>query len=91
MTQDDSEDPLAARCQFEAKLIARAWEDPEFRRSLLADPRAAFEKELGRRLPAAFEIRVLEDTPVLYHFVIPRNPAGEGELADFELDNVVGG
>ncbi len=91
MTEEETEDPLAVRYELESKLVTRAWSDPEFRKALLANPRAAFEKELGRRLPAEFEIRVLEDTPTLYHFVIPRNPAGEGELADFELDNVVGG
>jgi hypothetical protein len=88
---DEEPDPLAVRYQRESRLIARAWRDPAFRAALRADPKAAFEQELGMRLPAELEIRVLEDTPVLYHFVIPRNPAGEGELADFELDGVVGG
>ncbi len=87
----EEEDPLAVRYQLESKLIRRAWQDAEFRKKLCADPRAAFEEALGRKLPDDFRIQVLEDTPTSYHFVIPRNPAGEGELADFELENVVGG
>ncbi len=88
---DHEPEPLEARYERESKLITRAWRDPAFRQALLADPKAVFEKELGIKLPADFEIRVLEDTAYVYHFVIPRNPAGEGELADFELDGVVGG
>lgn len=91
MTEQPPEEPLAERYRLESQLITRAWQDPVFRNALLADPRAAFEQALGRKLPAGFEIRVLEDTPTRYHFVIPRNPAGEGELADFELEQVVGG
>ncbi len=88
---DQEPDPLEVRFRRESKIVERAWQDPAFRQALLANPRAVFEKELGMKLPADFEIRVLEDTAHLYHFVLPRNPAGEGELADFELDGVVGG
>ena len=92
MTEEETApDPLVERMQLESRLIARAWADETFKQQLLANPKAALEKELGARLPEALEVKVLVDTPYMLHLVLPRNPAGEGELADHELDVVVGG
>jgi hypothetical protein len=89
--EEAAPDPLAERMQLLTWLIAHAWSDETFKQQLLANPKAALEKELGARLPEALEVKVLVDTPYVVHLVLPRNPAGEGELADHELDVVVGG
>lgn len=81
------------RRQSEARLLARAAQDPEFKRSLLADPRAAIEQEFGVKLPAGVNIRVLEEKGDDYYVVLPLNPEGRGngELNDAELEAVAGG
>jgi hypothetical protein len=45
-----------------ARIVARAWVDPEFKKRLIADPEATIE-ELGLRLPeTAPRLRILENT-----------------------------
>lgn len=56
-----------------AKLVAQAWADADFKARLLADP-AAFLKEVGVELPAGIELRVVENTAGLTHFVLPAPP-----------------
>ncbi len=53
-----------------AKLVARAWVDPEFRARFLADPMAAAE-ELGLATgPGQTPIVVLESSPSVHHVVV---------------------
>ena len=62
------ENALQVRRLLEARLITRAMEDPAFRDQLVANPRAAFEEEMGVPMPAALKLQVLEvpdDTLVL--------------------------
>jgi nitrile hydratase len=51
-----------------AKLVARAWVDPEFKKRLLADPKAAA-TEMGIDVSNTPELVVLENTPKLHHLV----------------------
>jgi hypothetical protein len=63
-----------------ARLIARAWHDPEFKGKLLGNPKAAIEQEFGVELPAEMEVSVLEDTPTHLHLALPSDrPASSGE------------
>ncbi len=64
------------------QVVARAWDDEDFRQRLLADPRAVL-AEYGMDVPEGMEIKVVEDTPEVCHLVLPASPAGE--LADEEL------
>jgi hypothetical protein len=64
------------------QIVARAWSDEDFRRRLLADPRAVL-TEYGLDVPEDREIRLVEDTPDVCHLILPVSPAGE--LADEEL------
>lgn len=52
-----------------ARVVARAWSDPEYRRRLLADGTAAC-AELGYSGVQGEYIVVLEDTPVLHNVVV---------------------
>jgi hypothetical protein len=41
----------SGRAQMERRLVERSLQDEDFRRRLLADPKAALEEELGTPLP----------------------------------------
>ena len=50
-----------------ARIVARAWVDPEFKKRLLSDPESAIQ-ELGYTLPeTAPRLRVLENTDKVHH------------------------
>jgi hypothetical protein len=72
-----------------SQITAKAWSDAAFKERLLADP-AAVAKEFGVPLPAGMQIKVVEDSPTLRHFVLPPRPAAE-ELSDEQLEHVAGG
>jgi nitrile hydratase subunit alpha len=52
-----------------AKVVARAWTDPDYRARLLADGTAAI-AELGFKGPQGEYIVVLENTPQVHHVVV---------------------
>ncbi len=57
-----------------AKIVAQAWADADYKARLLADP-AAVLKEAGLDLPAGVDLRVVENTANLAHFVLPAPPS----------------
>ena len=69
---------LEQKCtkDLRARLIARAWHDPDFKRQLLANPKAAIEQEFGIELPGDLEVTAVEDTPAHLHLVVPVNRTG---------------
>jgi hypothetical protein len=71
------------------KIIARAWTDEQYKARLVSDPRSVFD-EAGLDLPEGVEIRVVEDTPGINHFVLPVAPA-EGELSEETLEQITAG
>lgn len=88
---------MTTRKEFEAHLVAKAWKDPDFRKRLLAAPKAAVQEELGRihpgaSLPDSLEIRVYPETEHEVHLVLPRHPAEAGYAVEPEkLDDVAAG
>jgi hypothetical protein len=74
---------------FRARLAARALEDEEFRRELLANPRAVVEREckllLGAevKLPEDLRIEVHQEGSGVMHLVIPEG--GLPEEQDHDL------
>lgn len=81
------------RREMERSLVQRSMEDDSFREALLADPRAAIEREFGAELPEGGEIRVVEETADVVYVVLPVRAAQDpaSELSDSDLDAVAGG
>jgi hypothetical protein len=83
-----------SRHEFEATLIARAWQDETFKQELISNPKAVYTRELGQQIPDSLTIQVIEETPSTLYLVIPRNPASAQvteELSDQALEAVAGG
>ena len=77
------------RRDFEARIVANAWRDPNYRDALCKNPKAVVQRELSAldpsiALPAALQVQVHEETPDSYHLVLPRNPR------DITLHELVG-
>jgi hypothetical protein len=81
------------RREFELQLIEKAWKDDAFRQALLTDSQGAVERELGAKLPAGIQVKVLAETPDTFYLVLPANPdrAPAGELTNQQLEPVAGG
>lgn len=71
-----------------AMVIDRAQSGPEYRKRLMAEPRAAF-RELDIDLPPGFKVTVLESTATSHYLVLP--PRDGDELSDEDLEAVAGG
>ncbi len=76
--------------KFRAKIIARAWKDPQYKQKLLKNPKAAF-KEMGYDLQGQFEVRVVEDTQKIHTFILPVCVARSEEMSDQELEKFAAG
>lgn len=61
------------------EIIERAWQDPEFKQRLLAEPKRTIEEALGITLPEEIEIFIHEQTPTTLHLILPLKPEGAGE------------
>ena len=84
----------SGRSEIERTIVQRSMEDEDFRQRLLEDPRAAVEREMGRRLPEGVQVRVVEESADTIYLVLPSASAlGDqgGELSDQELEAVAGG
>jgi hypothetical protein len=80
------------RRDLEAKIVARAWSDDDFKAKFLADPKAMFEEHLGTKLPETLVMKAHEETADAIHFVIPAKPRIDlDELSDEDLEKVAGG
>lgn len=69
-----------------AKLVAKAWADEDFKERLLADPMRIL-AEFDMEFPEGKELRVVEDSDEVMHFVIPKRP----ESATFSEKSFSGG
>ncbi|BAI74514.1 nitrile hydratase (plasmid) [Azospirillum sp. B510] len=91
MTDQTQSAPMTRR-DLEAKIVARAWSDDDFKAKFLADPKAMFEEHLGTKLPETLVMTAHEETPDTIHFVIPAKPQIDlDELSDEDLEKVAGG
>lgn len=77
--------------EIQTRIIGRAATDANFRQQLLANGRAAIEKELGIELPADLEILVIEETPRKLCLVLPMKEEARRGLSDAELKSVAAG
>jgi hypothetical protein len=69
-------------------ITVQALKDTNFRKELVADPTATFEKYSGQ--PAGTKVFVHENSASELHFVLPP-PIEQGELSDEDLEKVAGG
>jgi hypothetical protein len=78
--------------QAQGQIIGRAWEDKEFEKALVADPRAAIKQVAGLEIPPGVTVKVVQETENTLYLVLPQNPlGGEGELSDEALATIAGG
>mgnify|MGYP001320377014 CR=1 FL=1 len=66
---------------LKVQIIKKAWEDPAFKASLLADPKSAIQNAFGVEIPNGIEIKAVEETSSSYYLVIPPNPEDDGGTA----------
>lgn len=62
------------RNDIQALLIKKAWENEEFKKELLQNPKATIEKTLQIQIPEDVEIAVVQETPKKMYLVIPAKP-----------------
>jgi hypothetical protein len=72
-----------SRAQAESKVVTKALTDPSFKASLIANPKAALESELGVKLPANLNVNVIQEGPNSATLVLPHS--GGKELSEAEL------
>jgi hypothetical protein len=70
-----------------SRVIARCWTDPAFKARLLADPVAVL-REDGVEVPDGLQVKVLENTQAVQHWVLPSPPR---DVSDAELAQAAGG
>ncbi len=69
-----------------------AFEDAEYRKSLLADPKKVLAKQINQELPANLKVKVVEETADTIYLIAPYAPPAQGdELSDDDLERVAGG
>jgi len=81
----------ATRRDLETALIEKCWKDPEFKKTVLSDPKGMLERHTGQKLPAQLKIFIHEEDANTLHFSIPPAPSNLTELSDDELEKVAGG
>ncbi len=89
-----TEQNFPTRNELEAKVIAKAWQDEEFKQELLNQPRATIIREWGlRNIPDNVDIKVIEENPNTLYMVLPMKPviANGEELSEEQLEAVAGG
>jgi hypothetical protein len=79
------------RKALEEKLIERSLKDENFRKTLIENPRAALEEELGVKLPQNIMVNVVEEKENEVFFILPCQMKKELELTELELESVAGG
>jgi hypothetical protein len=80
-----------SRHDIETRLIEKCWKDPEFKKQVVANPKAMLEQHLGQKLPEQMKIFIHEEDASQIHFSIPPAPRNVTELSDADLEKVAGG
>lgn len=57
------------------EIIKKAWEDAEFKKQLLANPKAAVKEAFGIEVPDTIEVEVVEESANKFYFVLPQQPS----------------
>ncbi len=78
---------MTAATELKDQLIARVFEDDDFRTRFLENPKAVISAETGITIPENFNVMVHEDTDDTIHIVLPSS----SELTEEELKHAAGG
>lgn len=82
---------ILTREEIEAKIIAKAWKDENFKKNLMEKPHQAI-AQIGVNVPEKIQIKVVEESAKVLYLVLPVNPETlTGELTDENLESVAGG
>jgi hypothetical protein len=81
-----------SRKDIKEALVRAALKDEAFRESLLANPKFAVERALGRTLPDWIKVVLLQETNDVMYIVLPKDfPDDTANLSDAELETIAGG
>jgi hypothetical protein len=72
-----------------SQIIAKAWADDGFKKRLVSDTKNTLKAE-GLDVPADLNVKAVEDTENVFHFVLPAKPS-DVELSEEYLSDVAGG
>ena len=78
---------METRKELEARIVAKANRDDDFRAKLRSDPKGAIGQELGVTIPDALSVKVHEETATTAHLVLPMSE----KLTERDLQAVEGG
>lgn len=76
---------MSANTSLLDQIIQKAWEDAEFKKKLLANPKAAVKKAFGTEVPDSLEVEVVEETATKKYFVLPQNPKEVASTANADF------
>jgi Nitrile hydratase, alpha chain len=81
------------RASFEARMIAKAWQDESFKQELIRNPKEVFERESGTPAPEGMTVTILEESSQHYYMVLPEKPVLDEseELSEEALQAIAGG
>ena len=82
---------VTSRKEFETDIIAKTWKNSAFKQELFSNPKAVYERELGRSLPENLQIHVVEEDANNFYLVVPSKPQVSEELSEEALEAVAGG
>lgn len=66
---------MSTEAALRSQIIERAWIDPEFKKRLMSDPKAAIKEALGITLPESFNVRTVEESSDEFYLVLPSAPS----------------
>ncbi|WP_246096627.1 NHLP leader peptide family RiPP precursor [Paenibacillus sinopodophylli] len=66
---------MSTRQNLQDQIIQKAWEDAEFKKQLIANPKAAVKEAFGVDLPDAIEVEVVEESAAKFYLVLPESPS----------------
>jgi hypothetical protein len=66
---------LSVTLSVQEGIIQKAWEDSEFKKQLIENPKAALKEAFGINVPDSIKLNILKETDTNLYFVLPQNPA----------------
>lgn len=67
--------------ELREQVIEKAWTDSNFKKKLLADPKAAIQEAFGVAIPDEYQLQVLEETDDTLYLVLPQSPASASNVS----------